>query len=276
MAMHPHVHRHHVIDLLPAYALVALPEPDLRRVEAHLARCEGCRSAFADVLETLSDDAVATVAPPRSDARAEFLARTGGLRIVPTWPSDDADRVRLAPTPPPDRPAARRTAGRSAGSLYAVNPYLAPSLRAAAAMLLVLVLPIAGWFIGAKAQLDERSIIYGLVTNPASAHPLDDSDVQSDVSGVLYADPNSNTAYLAASGLPPIPADQRYQVWLMTPSEEMVSAGFLTVSPNGEGEVLLRAPAPIGDYLVAVVTAEPELGSPVPTAPRTLGGWISG
>lgn len=275
--MHLHVHGHHVIDLLPAYALVALPDADLRQVEAHLARCPACRAAFDRTLEAAADEAKRTVAPPRADVRAEFLARTGGLRIVPLPAGPGAERVRLLPAA---RPALRRANGWVADwdvrRLRLPNPYLGPTLRAAAAMLLVLVLPIAGWFIGVRAQLDERSIIYSLMANPAAAHPLDDSDMPADVSGVLYADPASNTAYLSASGLPPIPDDRRYQVWLLTPSEELVSAGFLTVSPNGEGDVLLRAPAPIGDYLAAVVTAEPQVGSPVPTAPRTLGGWISG
>jgi hypothetical protein len=277
MAMHPALHRQHVVEMLPAYALLALPDADLRRVEAHLSRCAECRAAFARTLEAAADEAGAVVARPSADARAAFLARTGGLRLVPASLDRDAERVRLLrPAEPARRPVDGPAEDAGSGRRYVVNPYFGMGLRAAAAMMLVIVLPIAGWFVGFKAELDERSIIFSLMTNPAAAHPLDDSDMQSDVSGVLYADLDANTGYLAASGLPPIPDDRRYQVWLMTPSEKMISAGFLDVSPDGNGEVLLRTPAPIGDYLVAVVTAEPELGSPEPTAPRTLGGWISG
>ncbi len=260
----------HVVDLLPAYALVALPDADLRRVESHLGRCAECRAAFDLELESVA--AAADEAPPRTGARAEFLARTGGLRIIAS-PDADAAPVRLLP-PAPEAATLRPPSGHRLG--FANLPPGGFAWRAIAAAVLVMALPIAGWVFGVKSQIEERDLIYALVTNPAAAHPLNHSDFQSDVSGVLYADPDDNLAYIAASGLPPIPADLRYQVWLMTPAEEMISAGFLDVSANGDGAALLTTPEPVGDYLVAVVTPEPERGSPAPTGPRTLGGWISG
>ncbi len=260
----------HVVDLLPAYALVALPDADLRRVEAHLGRCAACRAAFDRELESVA--AAAAVQPPRSGVRAEFLARTGGLRIISTT-DDDAAPVRLLPPAPKPVPL-RPNAGPRLG--FANLPPGGFGRRAFAAALLLFALPFAGWIFGVKSQFDERALIYALLLDPAAAHPLTHSDVRTDVSGVLYADPDDNLAYIAASGLPPIPEDLRYQVWLMTPAEEMVSAGFLDVSADGEGEALLLTPEPVGDYLVAVVTAEPERGSSAPTGPRTLGGWISG
>ncbi len=267
----PSTNRHHVIDLLPEFALVALPDGDLRRVEAHLARCAACREAFARELESATD-AAAAVEPPRSGARAEFLARTGGLRILPSPMDLGAGRVRLLPP----APVRNEPAGPAIVPLRTVwDAFGGVGLRAAAALVLVITLPIAGWFLGVQAQIDQRNLIYALVTNPAAAYPLNDSDLGTNVSGVFYATPDANTAYIAARGLPRIPDDRRYQVWLMTPAEEMVSAGFLAVSANGDGEALLTAPEPIGDYLVAVVTPEPERGSLEPTGTRTLGGWIS-
>jgi anti-sigma factor RsiW len=38
----------HVLDLLPAYALGSLEEPEARRVVEHLAICAACRMELAE------------------------------------------------------------------------------------------------------------------------------------------------------------------------------------------------------------------------------------
>src|SRR5690606_20151649 len=131
----------HVVDLLPAYALVALSDADIRRVEAHLGRCAACRAAFDRELESVA--AAAAVQPPRSGVRAEFLARTGGLRIISSTDGADAAPVRLLP-PAPEPVPLRPNAGPRPG--FSSLPPGGFGRRAFAAALLLFALPFAGWF----------------------------------------------------------------------------------------------------------------------------------
>jgi hypothetical protein len=139
-----------------------------------------------------------------------------------------------------------------------------------------LIAPLVGWGVEWQRRQDERDLIYRLVTNPAAAYPLNDSYLPTEVVGIFYVDPTEDQGYLVARGLPPLPNDQRYQVWLQTDDEELIRAGSLPVDADGEGKTLLRAPAPFDAYAAAVVVAEPRGGSPspLPSSPPVLGGWL--
>jgi anti-sigma-K factor RskA len=76
-------------DLTPAYALDALDAEDLRRYEAHLARCERCQEELASLSESASALAYATDAPvPPADLRSRILDQARGERpnVVPLRP----------------------------------------------------------------------------------------------------------------------------------------------------------------------------------------------
>jgi anti-sigma-K factor RskA len=90
--------------------------------------------------------------------------------------------------------------------------------------------------------------------------------------GVVFAEPHGREVYLVANGLPVLPADQRYQVWLFTAQDRLESAGLVTAEADGDVRVLLETPAPFADYVGVALTAEPETGSAVPTSDLVLGG----
>ena len=73
-----------------------------------------------------------------------------------------------------------------------------------------------------------------LISDPAAAFPLDDSDLATAATGVVFAEPNGRDVYLVANGLPPLPQDQHYQVWLFSIDDQTVSAGQVALHADGE------------------------------------------
>ncbi len=63
---------------LPDFAMLALPDADLRLIEAHVETCPACRSELALVLDSIAAEAMRTVAPPLPGAREAFINRACG------------------------------------------------------------------------------------------------------------------------------------------------------------------------------------------------------
>lgn len=250
-----------MVEALPDYAVGVLDDVTAERVARHLVGCAACREHLSFLVET-----VALLAPAhlRAATRGVLLARAVADRpeaghLRPVFPPPVPVPV---PVPSPMNPP-RRGPG---GWLRRVAPvWLAAAL---------LVAPLVAWGVGLQRRQDERDLIYRLVTNPAAAHPLVDSELPTGAVGVFYADPTQDRGYLVAHGLPPLPTDQRYQIWLQSDDGEQIPLGSFDVGAEGEGRVLLRAPAPFDAYAAAAVFAEPRAGGPLPTSPLALGGWL--
>lgn len=262
-------HRH-IVEALPDYAVGALDDVTAERVARHLPGCATCRDHLAFVLET-----VALLAParPPAAARRALLARaaadeTGVAQPRPAFPAAVPIPVPPASIPTPPSPARPRA---GAGLRRVAPVWLAAAL---------LLAPLIGW--GAEWQRrqdeqDEWELIHRLVTNPAAVHTLDNDYQPTEAVAIFYVDPTEDQGYLVARDLPPLPTDQRYQVWLQIDGEmQMIRAGALPVGADGEGKVLLRAPAPFSTYYAAQIIPEPSAGdpSPFPSALPVLGGEI--
>ncbi|MGH2557820.1 MAG: anti-sigma factor [Thermomicrobiales bacterium] len=83
-----------------------------------------------------------------------------------------------------------------------------------------------------------------------------------------------SAAFLLAHGLPALPSDQRYQIWLFTESGEQISAGSIAGGADGFVQGLIRAPESFAAYWAIGLSAEPYAGNAAPTAPLALGGWL--
>ncbi|MFN8378863.1 MAG: anti-sigma factor [Anaerolineae bacterium] len=82
-----------------------------------------------------------------------------------------------------------------------------------------------------------------------------------DISGQLVYRPEDNSAVIRVSNLPPLNADQAYQLWLVDDSGA-VSGGIYR--PSGTtAYIQIPATRPIGEYLRFGVSLEPATGSPL-------------
>lgn len=111
-----------------------------------------------------------------------------------------------------------------------------------------------------------NQIIQGLPqNNPSGAITvsLKGTNAQPQAQGQLIANPNSQSAVLVVTGLPPLEAGKTYQVWLI--ANAPISAGLLTVDANGQGVLIVTSTESIGSFKSLGISVEPEGGSSQPT-----------
>ena len=259
-----------IVAQLPDFVLGKLDETSLRRVSRHVDACATCRRELAnatDVLGLLSD-----APPPPVWVRSAILQRAADAQSV-TSRQGGAPRSAIAESSAAG--GGEWLASAKNGQRRMAFGKLIPrwALVAASAAVL-LVSGLAGW---GYAQRDgnvvnEDGLVSALVDDSATAYPLDDSDLSVSATGVVFAEPQGREVYLVANGLPGLPHDQRYQVWLFTTGDQLESAGLLTVGADGDLRALLQTPAPFTDYVGVALTAEPATGSTSPTSDLVLGG----
>jgi len=91
--------------------------------------------------------------------------------------------------------------------------------------------------------------------------------------GHFWASPQAEIACLVAQGLPDLPADQVYQVWLVHGNDQS-SGGTFDVH-SGKAWTFVHADEPITSYSEMFVTVEPAGGNTWPGGPRVMSGTLS-
>lgn len=258
-----------IVAQLPDYVLGKLDETSLRRVARHLDLCPICRREADHAMDVVG--VLADVPPPAADVRGAILRRVAAANAATEQVSRSAEEGRgevrgTRPTDP--RPAARNEQRQSTPFGQPVPNWAL--VAASAAIFLVMV--VAGWRYEERFTQAPDGRISELVDDPAMAYPLDDSDLPVQAAGVVFAEPNGREVYLVANGLPVLPGDQRYQVWLFTTGNTQESAGLLPAAADGDLEAVLQTPGPFASYVGIGLTAEPQAGSVAPTSDLVLGG----
>ena len=240
---------HEIQQLLGAYVLGAL-EPDERRaLEAHLQGCTECQNELAEYQQVSE----------------------GLLHVARPNPPDAGLRARLA-----------KRIGRPDGVVTSQlrRPSLGRALPFAIGGLGVLLLAVnAGLFFETRklarrgeellAQQQASQTALALASYPDSRTTLVHQET---IRGTFVYEPNSPVAVLNAWGLPPLPRDQTYQLWLVN-SDGTRSSGALFTPDESQAfvSILVRSSIPLGEVLGFGVTIEPGGGSPEPTGRRVLG-----
>jgi anti-sigma-K factor RskA len=236
---------HEAIEgLIPAYALGAADPDDSRIVEAHLVACAACRGLLAEYRE-LGGDLLFAVPP---------MAAPAGIT--------ERMRQRLAP--------ARYEAALRAWWTRLRGAFLVPALAAAVLLLVVTNLYWFGQMNRLNRQVTEQaSLVASLANAPATALRAEASAPYAQ--GVVYASTSGQAALLCVYGMPALPPDKAYQLWLIKDGKRE-SGGVFQVSANGFGFLMVKPAHPLTDYGSVGITIEPIGGSPAPTTPRVLGG----
>ncbi len=245
-------------ELLPDFAIGALSDGDLWRVEAHLESCPRCRAEFTGLLEVMS--AIAPVAPPSFDTRRVLFARAGHP-LLETAPPEAPRPLVTVPRETPAEPA----------RVVRLPARLAWFALTAAAVALLL---LGGWNLWLQRELGDQDELIALVAEPGNAYPLTDSEIPTEASAIFYVDRQRDQALLTAQNLPSLASDQRYQVWLFTEAGQRVSGGSFVPETDGTVALAVDPAEPLSTYWAVGVSTEPAEGSDAPTSPLLLGGWI--
>jgi anti-sigma factor RsiW len=246
--------------LLAAYALGEQDTTLVREVVAHLSSCPRCSDALAAYQQVARLLPLSTADAPPSVGLRE--------RVIAAVDAAAHDAPGQFPPAPPRRPLARRwpLAGWPGRSLVAA-----------------LLVALIGWNLALQQQvaalegerdLQRSAVVTLLGDGPLVRHHLTAGSGAPQATATLVLVPEQANAALMVSGLPPLPANRVYQLWLVAKGAR-ISGGTFTVDSAGKGMLLLRAPLPMTSYDTAGVTVEPRGGSPGPTSPRVIGGPLS-
>jgi hypothetical protein len=260
-----------IVTQLPDFVLGKLDETSLRRVSRHVDVCPTCRRELANAMDVLGLLAV-TPSPP-AWVRGAILRRAAAEHPAATRQGAARGNALAEPIASDEN----RRSLDSDTSRRRPMPFGRPVPRwalVAASAAIVLVSGLVGW---GNEQRSGNAVIqedadFTVMNDAATAYPLDDSDLPVSAAGVIFAEPQGREVYLVANGLPVLPDDQRYQVWLFTTQDRLESAGLVTAEADGGVRALLETPAPFADYVGVALTAEPATGSDVPTSDLVLGG----
>ncbi len=112
---------------------------------------------------------------------------------------------------------------------------------------------------------------FGLWLSPAVPPvSLSPTDMAPEADGELVFERGGRAATLTVRGLPVLPADQQYQLWLVSDGERESGAVF-SVNDNGWAETAVEMSRAAAEYERFGITIEPAGGSPGPTGERVLG-----
>ncbi len=259
--------------LIPAYSLGATDPDETAVVLAQLAHCPEALADLAD-FAALSE-ALLSVAPP----------------VQP--PPAVADRLRVAITQPPAQ-TVRALPARSqllAGFWQRLRqvwqtPQWRPALAVAAVALVLLLATSLYWdsrldgIVRQQQQLaatlEQQTALLAAVGEGRFARvtlPAGPAGAPTGASATVVYDPFQRTGLVFAENLPPLPADQAYQVWLIQ-GEERASGGLFVVSDGGRGVLIFTAPQPMQNYDAIGITREPRTGSAGPTTAPVVKGEL--
>lgn len=234
---------HHVLDLLPAYALGSLEADEALQVEDHLLSCWICRresGAFQTIAEHLSLSVPPVNPPP--ELKERLMRSIQGPR---------------APQPVPD-PVSRQS------WLERLLPVW--GLASLALIILLGVVSLALW---------QRVNLLEIATSPGGmrAVPLNATGEISNATGFVLVGADGRNGALVVDGLPPLDEAHQYQLWLVREGTN-TSGAVLSTDEQNYGGTRIRAPGSLLEYSAVAVTVEPTGGSPQPTGEVVLEGFL--
>jgi anti-sigma-K factor RskA len=232
------------LENIPAYALGALDATDAATLEAHLQTCASCREQL--VAHRATSDKLLVGVPPQEPSAA---LRKQIQRRLPSAQKSARPRLNWS--------LSRLAVGIAIVLLLALNVFSISQVRTLQ---------------NQQAQLMDQ-IQNGQMALVMLSYPHTQSfPIQADnVTGSFLIDKEYNNAVLILRGLPPIPENQTYQVWLIAPTGERTSAGF--VQPQADIPFLaepIHSAQDLANFTGVGMTIEPAGGSDYPTGSQVF------
>lgn len=242
--------REQLLDLIPVYALDALTEDERSQVEALLAVDAEAQTRLREhqPIADLLPLSAPLQAPP-SDLRDRLLTRLTADRAEPL-------------AAPVSLPAAPRSLTR--------RPRARWLLPAAAA--LVLVILAVTWSLQNAAPPTPQALYESILAANGAQQIALVAHLNDQIRGDLAITPEGDRAVIRVEQLPPLAADQAFQLWLID-SGGSVSGGVYRLEGGGAHYISVPVSKPVGDYLRFGVSLEPAGGSPLgdrPSGPRVF------
>ncbi|HZT05537.1 MAG TPA: anti-sigma factor [Chloroflexota bacterium] len=258
-----------VEELLGSYALGALPREALEEVEEHLGACGVCQSRAREMLRTASTLrlGVPQVDPPRA-LHDRILGAVRNPHEHGTGAPEDG-RSLLVQLPV----RRRRVAGPAywAGAAALVLMFLSGwlGLQVIALQQSVATTEESARQAWAEAEVAADTIARWNQAGAAGAAHIDGTEMAPGAWGTLYYVPSQQDGVLLVGGLPNLPKDKCYQLWLIR-GDRWMNGGTFYVENDGKSVVVVKSPMPMASIDTIRVTMEPHGGSAEPRGDRYM------
>ncbi|HEV2888046.1 MAG TPA: anti-sigma factor [Jatrophihabitans sp.] len=228
--------------LVGAYALDALDDDERAMFEEHLASCAECAEEVRGLRNAAAELSHLSEVSPPPQLRAAVLATVAQSRPLPPRVEGAGDNV---------LPLRRN---RSAALWQGL---------AAACALIAIAVSAWGYSEHRDAQrADARVSVVETLLNAPDVRATTTAMKQGQ--GTLIYSRSEHRLVLIGRGMPVLPANQTYQLWMMTKTGEPISGGVFRPDPDGNVEVPASGDLDGVDRMG--VSVEPAGGSVQPTA----------
>jgi anti-sigma-K factor RskA len=195
-----------ILELLPIHALDALEGDQLAEVDAHVSNCEVCStelSTFYSVTATLTSDVPAPLGV-WDRIEAEIEGESSSAKVISLEEASSR---------------------KGKGAMWFA------SIAAAAALI------FAGLAVFQRGTINDLSGPEGVIVAAESAAEEPGAivaDFETDDGSVaqVVLSPDGEGFVLPADSLDPLDEDRTYQLWVITPDEQVISAGVLGNDPE--------------------------------------------
>jgi anti-sigma-K factor RskA len=242
--------REQLLDLIPAYTLGALTEDERTQVEALLA-------ADAEAQTLLREhQQIADLLPLSAPLQAPPAQLLG--RLLTRLAEDRA----ASPAAPVSLPTAAPSPTRRLRARW---------LLPAAAALLLVILAVT-WSLQNAAPPTPQALYDSILASSGAQQIALVAHLDDQIRGDLVITPEGDRAVIRVEQLPPLAADQAFQLWLID-SDGSVSGGVYRLEGESAHYISVPVSKPVGDYLRFGVSLEPVGGSPLgdrPSGPRVF------
>jgi anti-sigma factor RsiW len=261
-------------ETLSAYAVDALDDAERTAFEVHLSWCRQCQADLAELRRVAAGLGLAAdpVDPPDALKEKTIARATGQTQRRPTTSFAPARR----------EPAARRQWGLliAAGvALFIATAIYAVSLRFQMDTLQqTLTREAAGHstsreqLVQVRRDLDRLAAENAILTAPDTVRVrLQGREFAANAAGVAFWS-SSRGLMFSAERLPNLEPGRVYQLWVIPPGAPPVSAGTLTLRPDGSSTQMYAA-AGLPNAVNVAVSVEPAGGSLQPTGAIVLANF---
>lgn len=273
------LHNEQVVELLPAYALGALEPEEMEAVGNYLERQ---RKLLAE-LDALEDTA-AQLALSAPDVPLPPEAKTRLMERV----AADLGREHVTPVPPVTFPGPRNISlpmpwGRMAAVLlplaavFVLGLYIVrlhdtlQQARARVAYAEQTIAVLEQRNVALEEELGRSRNRLALISGAQRIVRVSGTEAAPNAQATFYE--GAEEGLLLWDNLDTLAEDQEYQLWLIPPDGDPMSAGVMGRGDTGALTVPLAGLQ--GEYAAVGVSVEPRGGSPAPTGPIVLLGEVA-
>jgi uncharacterized membrane protein YwzB len=259
--------------LIPAYSVGATDPTETRLVQAALVECPELQQELSEFLAL--SQMIGHLVPEKDElSDSQAMALFAGIEL--------GDPTIVPPEPVPAPPANIQPLPQRRNWTWQV------ALAAAVISVVFLAITNLYWALQAdQLRRDQNELIRMLsVPQPTEVGVLVTDSEHVHHRNLLATDAGPTTAIarivwsseteigsLFAEGLPALPTDQVYQLWLVRDGQE-ISLGHFDIDESGVGTLVFQSPEPITAFDAIGISPEPVQGSDTPTAPHVVIGQI--